>query len=91
MNLPVTDGMHKEEQNESDQRNPVQLFGQSIVVVLLGQIVAADHEISDDVAERGEHEKRATSEQVDGVSAQPSEAGEANIDFWFGRQLLISG
>ena len=83
MDLPIANGVHKEEQNEGDQGNIVQLFGQCIVVVLFGQIVAADHEIGHNVAERGEHQERTTSEQVDRVSAQPGKASKAKIDFFF--------
>lgn len=73
--------MHEEEQNESDQRHVVQLFGQFIVVALFGQIVAADHQIGDDVAERREHQQGASTEQVDRVGGKPCETSETKVDF----------
>ena len=50
-------------------------------MIFFGQIVGADHEMSHNVAERGEHQKSATSEQVDRVGAQTRETSEAKVDF----------
>ena len=89
-NLPITDRMHKRKQNESDQWQKVDFLCKLIVVVVFGQIVAADHEMGGEVAERGEHQEGATSEQVDCVSAQAGEAGEANIDFLIWMAIIIN-